>query len=154
MSVSKPPCRSLGTAVQRVLYRRENLIDGNLSIVVGIAFPTGRRVGVAEAECDQGEEFVDRYLPIRIAIADARRHAGARSRVRQRGAGQQAQAVVRVRLGITTAHRVEQGGAGLGTRYAHAGEVDDGACWVVQVADVPRFTRERGDTAAEGRRLG
>lgn len=81
------PARSVGTTVQRVVHRRENLIDGDLAVVVCIAGPAAICARIAERSVDQCEEFIDRYLTVGVAVADAdlRRRCGHhRGRDRQR----------------------------------------------------------------------
>lgn len=66
----------------------------------------------------------------------------------QRGAGVEPQAVVGIRHGVAAAHRVEHVGARLGTRHAHAEQVEDRAWRVAQIADLARSTRQPADAAA------
>src|ERR1700687_5615796 len=65
---------SLGwpAAVQGVVNRGQNLVDGDVAIAVHIPRPTQRNVGAAEGDVDQREDLVDRHLGVAVTITGAR----------------------------------------------------------------------------------
>jgi hypothetical protein len=60
---------SAATPVQRVVHRRENLIDGDLAAVIGVSGWAGRDVCVAEGDVHHREEFVDRDRVVAVAVS-------------------------------------------------------------------------------------
>ena len=62
--------------VQRAIHRRENLIDGDLVVVVDVARQTGRYIRVPERDVHHGEDLIHGHDVIAVAISRAGEHRG------------------------------------------------------------------------------
>ena len=61
--------------LERVVRRRHDLVDGNLSVGVNVAGGAGGDTRLAQGDIDHGDHFIDRDSGRRVAVAgaDARR---------------------------------------------------------------------------------
>jgi hypothetical protein len=57
---------------QRIVHARDDFVDGDLAITIGITSETRRHVRVAEGDVHHLDEFVDGNLAIAVAVAETR----------------------------------------------------------------------------------
>jgi len=58
------------SAVQRVVHRREDLVDGDLVVVIGVSGCARHDRRIAEGDVHHREELVHRHLMVAVAVAD------------------------------------------------------------------------------------
>lgn len=53
-----------------MIDRREDLIDGDLTVMVGIAREARCHFGILERDVYHGEDIIDGHRPVAVAVAD------------------------------------------------------------------------------------